>query len=65
MKPLINMNGITVKQLKDIIKELPETDENGNEYEIWVEDFDNSTLSRQATTIMQLNKGDIIIGFTS
>ncbi len=61
MKPFYNKTGITIKQLKELVKDLPETDENGEDFEVWLEDFHDHTLSSIATSIMQLNKGDIII----
>ena len=32
-----NKNGITIKELKQIINSIPETDENGEDYEVWIE----------------------------
>ena len=31
-------NGMTLKELKEIIKDLPEEDENGEPYEVWITD---------------------------
>lgn len=59
MKPLINKNGITIKQIKDLVKDLPETDYFGNDYEVWI--VTENGLSSRVTEIMQLNQGDIII----
>ena len=61
MEPLINKTGITIKELKDLVKDLPETDEYGGAYEVWVENTDDEGLSNSAKTIMRLNRGDIII----
>lgn len=36
MKKLINKNGITVRQLKKLVKDLPETNDNGEEFEVWI-----------------------------
>ena len=61
MKTLVNKTCITIRELKELVKELPEVDEYGNEYEVWIENTDNNGLSNAAKTIMQLNKGDIIL----
>lgn len=62
MKHLVNKNGITVKQLKDLVKDLPETDPaNGEDYEVWIDGTDcKPGLSNACKSIWQLNKGDII-----
>lgn len=57
MQPLINHNGITVKQLKELIKDWPEVDEFGEETTVWVGDDGNSNI---VTEVYQLNLGDII-----
>ena len=61
MKPLENKNGITIKELKELVKDLPEIDDNGEDFELWVENTDDNRLSNPAKTIMRLNKGDIIV----
>jgi hypothetical protein len=61
MKALVNKTGITIRELKELVKDLPEVDEYGEDYEVWVENTDNEGLSNAAKTIMQLNKGDIIV----
>lgn len=61
MKALVNKTGITIKELKELVKDLPEVDEYGEDYEVWVENTDDEGLSNSAKTIMQLNKGDIIV----
>ena len=61
MKALVNKTGITIRELKELVKDLPEVDEYGEDYEVWVENTDNDGLSNAAKTIMQLNKGDIIV----
>ncbi len=61
MKALINKAGITIKELKELVKDLPEVDEYGEDYEMWVENTDDNGLSNVAKTIMRLNKGDIIV----
>jgi hypothetical protein len=65
MKALVNKKGITIKELKELLKDLPEVDEHGEDYEVWVENTDDEGLSNSAKTIMQLNKGDIIISIWS
>jgi hypothetical protein len=59
MTPLINSNGITIKELKELVKDLPETDEYGEDFEVWIETGEN--LSSPCKEIWRLNKGDIII----
>jgi len=62
MKSLTNSNGITIKQLKELIKDLPTNDPvTGDDYEVWIENTDNEGLSNSAKTIMRLGVGDIII----
>jgi len=61
MKALVNKTGITIKELKELVKDLPEVDEYGEDYEVWVENTNDNGLSNAAKTIMQLNKGDIIV----
>lgn len=61
MTPLINEAGITIKQLKEWVKDLPEADGNGEDYEVWVSNSDDTFLSNSAKIIMRLNGGDIII----
>jgi broad-specificity NMP kinase len=55
-----NKNGITIKQLKELVKDLPEQDEYGDDFELWVMDKDGHT-SNIAKSIMQLNRGDLIV----
>jgi len=58
--PVINDNGITVRELKEFIKDWPETDpETGEDYEVWI-DTGNGT-SNVAEELWRLNKGDILI----
>ena len=61
MKALVNKNGITVKELKELVKDLPEQDENGEDFELWVMNTDGSSMSNVAASIMQLNRGDLIV----
>ena len=65
MKALINTNGITIKELKELVKDLPEQDENGEDFELWVTNTDGSSLSNVAKSIAQLNKGDLIVEINS
>lgn len=62
MLPLINKEGITIRQLKELVKDLKETDENGEDYGLWISNTNNSGQSNPARSIFSLNKGDIIIG---
>ena len=55
---IVNTNGITIRQLKEYIKDLPEVDDFGDEYEVWIA---NGNYSNVAKEIRILNKGDIII----
>lgn len=59
--PVYNENGITIKQLKIVVRDLPEKDKNGLDYELWCHHKDNEGLSSIAIEIGQLNKGDLII----
>ena len=52
---------LTVKNLKEFVKDLPEKDKYGHDYEVWVGNGDG--LSNCATTIYKLNYGDILICF--
>ena len=52
---------LTVKELKEFVKDLPETDDDGEYYEVWIGNGDG--LSNCATTIHKLNYGDVIIDF--
>lgn len=62
MKTLINKTGITIKELKELVKDLPEVDEeSGEDYELWVTNTDNPNLTNAATIIMRLNKGDLLV----
>ena len=61
MKALVNKTGITIKELKELVKDLPEQDENGEDFELWVMNTDGSIMSNIATSIMQLNRGDLIV----
>ena len=60
VNPLSDSNGITIKQLKDFVKDLPEKDENDEDYTVWISDF-NDHFSNVAKSIYPLNKGDVLI----
>ncbi len=49
---------MTIKELKEYIKNLPEEDENGEPFTVWVET--EPFLSNQVKEVMRLNVGDII-----
>lgn len=61
MLPLINENGITVKQLKELVKDLPETNELGDNYEVWITNTEDNRLSSVCKYIYRLNDGDLIL----
>lgn len=61
MKTLKNKHGITIKELKELIKDLPEEDDYGSQYEVWIEHTSKKCLSNTCKSIMKLNKGDIIL----
>ena len=62
MKPLTTEQGITIKQLKDYVKDLPEKDKHGEDYEFWVDGTDcREGLSNIAKSLWQLNEGDLIV----
>ena len=61
IEAVINKNGITIKDLKELVKDLPEQDENGEDFELWVMNTDGSSMSNVATSIKQLNRGDLIV----
>jgi hypothetical protein len=58
---VVNKNGITIKELKELVKDLPEQDKNGEDFELWVMNTDGSSMSNVAKSIMQLNRGDLIV----
>ena len=61
-----NDHGITIKQLKDYIMNLPEKDSNGEDYEVWVaKDTKSGTgLSNYVVEICKLNEGDILLTYS-
>lgn len=46
--------GITVADLKEVIKDRPETDETGEPYEVWIRDSDG--LNHKAVEIEPYNR---------
>lgn len=54
MEKLTFNNGMTVKDLKDVIREWPEIDEHGNPCEVWIGSSDGH--SNQAWSLWPLNK---------
>jgi len=51
-----NFNGLTVEQLKDFVADLPETDQNGDDFTVWIET--GKGLSSEAKAVRMLNKND-------
>jgi len=60
---LVNENGLTIKQLKEYVKNLPEIDEDtGKSYEVWIDGTNCETgLSNVCKEIWPLNKCDILL----
>jgi len=58
-EPVSNENGITVKQLKEWVKDLPEVDSNGEDYEIYISP--DGTQSSIVSELWKLNEGDIVM----
>lgn len=57
--PLVNKKGITIKELKDLVKDLPEVNpKTGEEYELWV--MTGPGTSSLVKSIWDLNSGDLI-----
>lgn len=56
MEILVNENGITVKQLKELVKDLPEKYDNGEDCTVWI-GHENST-SDDVIEICPLNVRD-------
>mgnify|MGYP007082280266 CR=1 FL=1 len=53
---LINKNGITIKELKELIKDMSEVDKYGEDYEVWIET--GKGLSSPVTYAGKLNSRD-------
>ena len=58
-EPLHVRGGMTVRQLKDWLRDRPEADENGDEYEVWV--ATGAGLSSPCEAAYKLNAGDVIL----
>ena len=56
IKPFINTGGVTVRELKEILARLPNTNENGESYEVWIGGPDG--LSNSVKSVWSLNKTD-------
>lgn len=54
---------MTIRELKEHVKDLPEKDEEGTDYEFWVGHPEDNGLSSIARMIIQLNKGDLIVEY--
>ena len=60
---LINETGITVKQLKEWIKDLPEADIDGDEFEVWIDGTGcEPGLTNVCKSVSMLSFGDILLG---
>jgi hypothetical protein len=53
-------NGMTVRELKDLVSQWKDTDDNGEPFEVWIET--DAGLSSPCTEVCRLNRGDIILG---
>lgn len=51
-------NGLTVRELKEYIQDWPDTDELGNESEVWMSNIDGT--SSQVKVLWPLNSTDIM-----
>lgn len=49
----------TIRELKEFVRDLPETDEYGEDFEVWI--MTAPTLSSPCVKIWPLNKGDIVL----
>lgn len=62
--PFENPNGLTVRELKQILSSLPEENENGEEFEVWLDVGDG--LSSPVKSVCALNRRedgcDILLG---
>jgi len=52
--------GMTIRELKQLVADLPEKDEGGEEYEVWA--TTGWCLSSPVINVWPLNRGDIIFG---
>lgn len=53
-------NGLTVRELKELLKDWPETNSFGDPTEVWFETDLDISNSNQINQVMPLNDGDII-----
>lgn len=51
--PFVNKNGLTIKELKIMINDTPEVNEDGKPFEVWVQTGDN--VSSPVKTVYKLN----------
>ena len=61
IQTIINKNGITIKQLKELVKHLPEKDEYGDDFEVWVMSTDGTKTSSTSIAKSIINIGNLII----
>lgn len=59
-KFVVSKTGVTIKMLKDYVRDLPEADEYGNPHELWV--MTSPSTSSVATSLYPLNSGDVVVG---
>lgn len=52
-------NGLTVKDLKNIIQNWPDCDQYGEDFEIWIDNNDGT--SSVCTGVYRLNQNDILL----
>jgi len=60
LKPLDFKNGMTVRELKALVADLPEKDDSGEDYEVWMMTGDG--LTSEVTSVSPLNEGDVLFG---
>lgn len=56
---IVNNDGLTIKQLKEFIATLPDTDAVGNPTEVWIETTPGYT--DVAVAACRLNEGDVLL----
>jgi hypothetical protein len=56
-KPFTTNDALTIKELKEILSVLSDTNEYGEDYEVWIGDK-NSFLSKPVKSVWPLNKTD-------
>jgi hypothetical protein len=63
--PTITRNGLTVKQLKELIKDWPEEYENGDETEVWIDDGPGTSQVREVWPLNKNgNKADLLLSLS-